>query len=52
MRNYEFLFASFAVVWLGIAAYVGFVAMRLQRVADRIERLEKALERNAGVSSG
>jgi CcmD family protein len=43
VRNYEFLFASFAVVWIGIAAYVGFVAARLAKVADRIDKLEQAV---------
>lgn len=45
MRNYEFLFASFAVVWVAIAAYVGYVAIRLHAVARRIERLEKTVGR-------
>lgn len=48
MRNYEFLFAAFTVVWIGIAAYVAFVAVRLKKVADRIEKLEKAVGRREG----
>ena len=48
MRNYGFLFAAFAVVWIGIAAYVAFVAARLRKVADRIERPEKAVGRREG----
>jgi len=48
MRNYEFLFASFAVVWIGIAGYVGFVAVRLNKVAERIDKLEKLAVKRDG----
>lgn len=40
MKNYGFLFWAYAVIWIGIAAYVAFLGVRLRRVSDRLDRLE------------
>ena len=40
MKNYGFLFWAYAVIWLGLAAYLAFLGVRLRRVGDRLERLE------------
>jgi CcmD family protein len=42
MKNYGFLFWAYAVIWIGIAAYVAFLGVRLRKVADRLDRLEGA----------
>lgn len=41
MKSYSFLFWAFAVTWLGIAAYIGFLSRRLSRVTTLLERLER-----------
>ena len=40
MKNYGFLFWAYAVIWMGLAAYLFFLGLRLRRVAERLERLE------------
>lgn len=42
MKNYGFLFWAYAVIWLGLAAYLLFLGIRLRRVSERLERLEGA----------
>jgi hypothetical protein len=43
MRSYIFLFWAYNVVWLGLAAYLGLVTLRLHRTRQRVERLERQL---------
>jgi CcmD family protein len=39
----SFLFWAYNVVWIAIAAYVAFLMVRLGRVRDRLDRLERRL---------
>lgn len=41
MKSYSFLFWAYNVVWIGIAAYVTILLVRLGRVGARLERLER-----------
>ncbi len=43
MKSYSFLFWGTNVVWLGIAAYVGYLFVRVRAVDVRLERLERRL---------
>ncbi|MDX1389681.1 MAG: CcmD family protein [Acidobacteriota bacterium] len=43
MKNYEFLFWAYAVIWAGLAAFIGFAIYRLEKVGRRVERLERAV---------
>ena len=43
MKNYEFLFWAYAVIWAGLGLFIGFVIFRLGKVDRRVERLEQAL---------
>jgi CcmD family protein len=45
MQNFTYLLAANVVVWLGIGAYVAFLAGRSRRLARRIEQLELFDER-------
>jgi CcmD family protein len=40
----DFLFWAYNVVWIAIAAYVASLMVRLGRVRDRVERLERRLD--------
>lgn len=44
MRSYDFLFWAYNVVWLGLAAYLGLLFLRLGRANKRLDRLEKRLK--------
>jgi CcmD family protein len=44
LKSYEFLFWAYNVVWLGIAGFLLFLILRLRRVNDRLERLEREIE--------
>lgn len=44
MKNYEFLFWAYNVVWIGLVAYVVSLVVRVRRVADRLDRLERRLD--------
>jgi len=40
-----YLFWAYAVVWSMIAAYVVFLAVKLRRVGQRLDRLEREVSR-------
>lgn len=42
-KGYDFLFWAYNVIWIAIAGYVVFLMVRLGRVRDRLDRLEKRL---------
>lgn len=46
MKNYEFLFWAYNVVWIGLIAYVVSLVLRLRKVSERLDRLEKKLDRD------
>ncbi len=39
----DFLFWAYNVVWIAIVAYVAFLMVRLGRIRDRLDRLERRL---------
>lgn len=41
MDHTTFLIAGNAVVWLGIGAYLAFLAMNQKRLGDRLAQLER-----------
>lgn len=43
LKSYEFLFWAYNVVWLGIAGFLFFLIVRLRRVNERLERLEREI---------
>jgi CcmD family protein len=43
-KGYDFLFWAYNVIWIAIAAYVTFLVLRLGRVRDRLDRLERRLQ--------
>jgi len=45
MKSYNFLFWAYNIVWLGLAAFVLLVFLRLRRTDRRLTRLERELER-------
>lgn len=48
MKNFGFLFGAYAVIWIGLSAYLVFLGVRLRRVAERLDRLEGSI-RDEGV---
>ncbi len=44
MRNFQFLFWAYNVIWLGIGGYIFYMTRRLQAVSRRLDRLEKDLD--------
>lgn len=51
-KGYDFLFWAYNVIWIAIAGYVTFLFVRLGRVRDRIERLERRLAQGGAPKSG
>ena len=47
MKNYEFLFWAYNIVWLGIAGYMLFVFTRMKRLDRRLEGLEREVTERA-----
>ena len=43
MKNYEFLFWAYAVIWAGLGAFIAFVIFRLGKVDRRVARLERSV---------
>lgn len=48
MKSYSFLFWAYNVVWIGIAAYVAFLVIRLKSLGARLDRIERRLGGGAG----
>ncbi len=42
-KGYSFLFWAYNIIWIAIAAYITFLLVRLGKLRDRIERLERRL---------
>ena len=43
MKNFEFLFWAYNIIWTGIALFIVFLLLRLRRVDQRVDRLERAV---------
>ncbi|MCP3980372.1 MAG: CcmD family protein [bacterium] len=43
MKNYDFLFWAYNVIWIGLAAYIFFVFARVRRVDRRLDNVERSL---------
>ena len=41
MKSYAFLFWGYNVVWIGIVVYLALLIVRLERVARRLDRIER-----------
>ena len=48
MKNYWFLFWAYNVVWICLAAYIGWLVRRLGQTRRRLERLEQRVEGSSG----
>lgn len=48
MKSYEFLFWAYNVIWLGIAGYLLLLVLRMRRMDQRLNRVERELGRGAG----
>jgi CcmD family protein len=44
MKSYWFLFWAYNVVWVGLLAYLLFVAGRLARATRRLDQIERRLQ--------
>ena len=45
MKSYPFLYWAYNIIWTGIAAYLVFLMVRLKRVRERLESVERRLGR-------
>ena len=52
MKNYAFLFWAYVVIWAGLAGFLLAGMIRLRRVGDRLERIERELSRAERDSPG
>jgi len=43
LKSYEFLFWAYNVIWIALAAFMGFILLRLGRTARRVDGVERAL---------
>lgn len=41
MKGYSFLMWAYNVVWIGLVAYLAFLLVRLRKVSERLDRLER-----------
>jgi CcmD family protein len=53
VKGYSFLLWAYNVIWLGLGAYLVFLFVRLRKVTERLDRLERRIEgRPADRSAG
>jgi CcmD family protein len=52
MKNYEFLFWAYNVIWIGIASYLLLLFLRIRRVDRRLDGVERELSERSGEGSG
>jgi CcmD family protein len=43
LRGYRFLFWAYNAIWAGLAVYLVYLAVRLNRVRAKIDKAERAL---------
>jgi CcmD family protein len=43
VNSYRYLFWGYNVIWALLALYVAFLVLRLRRVGERLDRLERSL---------
>ena len=48
MKNYWFLFWAYNVVWICLAAYIGWLLHRLSRTRKALERLQRRIDGGTG----
>jgi len=41
MKGYSFLMWAYNVVWIGLVAYLAFLVVRVRKVSERLDRLER-----------
>lgn len=41
MKGYSFLMWAYNVVWIGLVAYLAFLMVRVRKVSERLDRLER-----------
>ena len=46
------LILAYALIWLGLLAYVGWLALRMRGVRAELEATREAMERRAGATDG
>jgi CcmD family protein len=51
-QNLAYLFAAFAVTWVGLFAYVLYVQKRLTDATDRMNAIEQSLDEREGQQPG
>jgi CcmD family protein len=49
MKSFSFLFWGYTVIWVGLAAYLTFLLVRLSSVSRRLDRLERQIAREQPV---
>jgi len=47
VKSYAFLFWAYNVIWIGIAAYMLLLFLRIRRVDRRLESVERAIAERA-----
>ena len=47
MKSYAFLFWAYTAIWLGLAAYLLFLLLRLRRVERSLDVVQRAIERSS-----
>ena len=46
MKTYSFLFWGYNVFWIGMAAYIVWLQLRLKKTEQELNRLEKRVDKN------
>ncbi len=44
-ESYQFLFWGYTIFWLGLAGFMLFLFLRMKRVEERLEGIEREVER-------
>ena len=47
MKNYEFLFWAYNVIWIVISGYLLTMVFRMRRIDERLGRIERELQRDS-----
>jgi len=45
VKSYDFLFWAYNVIWAGIAVFLLFTLLKVRRAEQRLDRVERELER-------
>ncbi len=47
MKNYEFLYWAYNIIWIGLAGFLAYLLLRMRATSRKLDRIERELDRTS-----